>query len=387
MRNMVEYLRWRGDISFRLLPVCEADYLVFSQLAYIPFEGIVEESFTPSLTLGQAAKKVLDEINKKGGKYLFFLAENVSLLKEIINSPRYSELYVCAHVNIINHKKQEQFSAITFIIPDHGDPGNNACVVAFRGTDSTVIGWKEDLNMAFSKAVPSQLDAVRYLERVSAAFPLQRLFVCGHSKGGNLAVYSSAFCDRDVQENIAAVRNLDGPGFSEEIIISEAFRRIMDRTETVVPSSSIVGILFEHAEEFTVIRSYSNSAGLQHNPFTWELDRGGYVTVEKITGASMYIDDTLTRWLASMPDEMREKLVNGIYTLITSSGEDDIRNVFKPKNVISVLKTLSRLDPETAKVLKQALVLFNSAADNNLPKFIDKLVRSSRQADNEIRKK
>lgn len=376
MRNMIEYVKWRGDISFKAYPLCEADYLVFAQLSYLPFDNILDDSFAPTKTLGDAAKKVVEKIEAGGGKYVISLAENLLLAREIARSPRFCDLPVCGYVDIFNRQKQEQFSAVTFLIPDHEDPGNSGCVVAFRGTDSTIIGWKEDFNMAFSRAIPAQLDATKYLERVHAEYPLQRLFVCGHSKGGNLAMYSAAFCDIDTQDAIAAVRSLDGPGFSDDILMKDGFRRILDRSETVVPSSSLVGILFEHAEAFTVVKSYSTSAPFQHNPFTWEIERGGYVGVEKITASSVYIDETLRKWLISMPFEMREKLVSGVFAIVDATGVDDIRKLFTRKNFMIMLSELKKLDDETRKVLKQALMLFNKASGNNLIRFIEKLVRA-----------
>lgn len=380
MQNMIDYLRWRGDLPFSLVPVCDADYLVFSQLAYIPYDSIVSSSPAPTITLGQAARKVLENLKKGEEKRLMFLAENISFLKEIVRSPRYSKLSVCAYATRFNVKKQQQFSAVTFLIPDHGKRGNTACVVAFRGTDASLVGWKEDFNMAFSKAVPSQLDAVRYLKAVAASYPSHELYVCGHSKGGNLAVYSSAFCGKEVQDNIAAVRNLDGPGFCEEVIKDEGFMRILDRVETILPSSSLVGILLEHTEEITVIRSNSKSIRFEHDPFTWEISRSGFVYVEKTTKISEYLDSTLSRWLASMSDEMREKLINGMYSVITSAGDDDIRNLFKPKGALVVLRGITKLDRETAKVMREAFYLFNSAAGNNLFKFVNKLIRASFEA-------
>ncbi len=380
MQNMTEYVKWRGDIPFKAFPICDADYLVFAQLAYLPYGGIVGDSFEARMTLGQAAQRVLEKIEAGGGKYVISLAENVLLAREIVRSPRFSQLPIGGYVDIFNEKKQEQFSAVTFLIPDHEDPGNSACVVAYRGTDSTLVGWKEDFNMAFSRAIPAQLDAVRYLEKVHRAYPLQRLFVCGHSKGGNLAMYACAFCDSDTSDAVAAVRNLDGPGFPEEILMKEGFRKMLSRSETVVPSSSLVGILFEHTEAFTVIRSYSNSMPFQHNPFTWEIERSGYVELEHITENSTYIDDTITKWLASMPFDMREKLVNGIFAVVDATGVDDIRKLFTRKNLMTVLRELKNLDPETRQVITEAIALFKKASDNNLPKFIDKLVRSVQDA-------
>ena len=379
MQNMIEYLKWRGDISFKRQPICEADYLVFAQLSYMSYDNIVKDSFVPEISVGKAAEAVLKNFEKTSGRRMISYAQNVLFLQEIINSPRFSELPICGYTDIFSVEKQEQFSAVTFLMPDNEEPGKNACVIAFRGTDSTIVGWKEDFNMAFSDAVPAQIDAVKYLSRVAEEFPMQRLYVCGHSKGGNLSVYASAFCDRDIQDRIVGVRSLDGPGFSEETIMKEGFRRILDRSETVVPSSSIVGILLEHAESFTVIRSYATTAPFQHDPFTWEISRCGYIPVETITDATKYLDETLKIWVADMTPDMRERLVNGIYEIVSSAGVEDVRDLLSQKSIFTILKSLKKLDPETVKVITEAAVLFQKAARSQLPGFLERLRDSGKE--------
>ncbi|MBR5528168.1 MAG: DUF2974 domain-containing protein [Clostridia bacterium] len=370
MNNMTEYLKWRGDIPMEAFPLCEADWLVMAQLAYIPFDDVVKDTYTPEFSVGQAADAVLERLSSKDGNRIINFSENSEFLHEIINSPRFSALSVCAYRNIFSVEEQEQFCAVTFLLPD-GTP-----FIAFRGTDSTLVGWKEDFNMAFSDAVPAQLDAVKYIEQTSRAFPDKKLLVCGHSKGGNLAVYGSAFCEKEVQDKISAVRNLDGPGFSEKVISREGFVRILDRTETVIPASSIVGILLEHAESFTVIRSYASATPFQHDPFTWEISRCGYVPVENISDVSKYIDATLKHWVDAMPEELRESFINGLYNIISSAGIDDVREIFSPRSVIAILKSLKNADSATGAVLSEAMGLFQKAAGTGFPAFAEKLKNS-----------
>lgn len=369
---MITYLKWRGDLSFKKHPICEADYLVFSQLAYITYDGIVSESLSPTMTVRKAAIAAYKAL-KKSDKKLIRHAENMLFLREVITSPRFSTLPICGYVDILNKQNEEQFAAVTFLIPDVGELTGTAAVVAFRGTDANLVGWKEDFNMAFSSAVPAQLDAVKYLERVGKKFPLHRLFVCGHSKGGNLAVYSGAFCSDEVRERIARVRSLDGPGFTEEMLRTRGFCEILDRTSTVVPSSSVVGILLEHAESFSVIRSYATEGPFQHDPFTWEISRDSFVEVEEITDVTKYVDSTLRRWLYNMSPELRERFINGLFRIMTETGTEDVREIFTPKNIIIMAKALKKLDTETSKALREAAFLFRNSAKTDLPELVKKL--------------
>jgi alpha-beta hydrolase superfamily lysophospholipase/uncharacterized protein (UPF0147 family) len=378
MDNMIAYLKWRGDLTFDTAPLCEADYLVFSQLAYITFDGIVSDSPIPQTTVGKAAKEAYEKLYDSDKK-LIRHAENMLFLQEIITSPRFSELPICAYVDILNKEKEEQFSAVTFFIPEKNDLSGTATVVAFRGTDANIIGWKEDFNMAFSTSVPAQLDAVKYLEKVAKEHPLQRLYVCGHSKGGNLAVYAAAFCSPDIRDRIIQVRSLDGPGFSRETIETEGFREILDKTQTVVPSSSVVGILLEHAESFTVIRSYATEGPFQHDPFTWEIKRDSFVYVEEITDITKYIDSTTTRWLQDMDSDLREKFINGLFKIFSETGTEDIRELFTPKNLIVMARAIKNLDTETSKALSEAALRFRNSAKQDLPTLIKKLAVRKKQ--------
>lgn len=372
MDNMISYLKWRGDLTFKKFPICEADYLVFSQLAYITFDDEVSPSFSCNTTVKTAAENAYQKL-KDSPKKLIRHAENMLFLQEIITSPRFCDLPVCGYVDILNREKEEQFSAITFLIPDASELSGTACVVAFRGTDANIVGWKEDFNMAFSNAVPAQIDAVKYLEKVAEEFPLNHIYVCGHSKGGNLAVYSAAFCNQDVRDRVVQIRSLDGPGFSEEIIKTESFQEILDRTSTVVPSSSVVGILLEHAESFSVIRSYATDGPFQHDPFTWEINRDSYVYVEEITDITKYIDSTITRWLFDMTPELREQFINSLYKIVSETGVEDIREIFSPKNLIVMARAVKNLDTDTSKALSEAALRFRVSAQKDLPELIKKL--------------
>lgn len=367
---MTEYLRWRGDILFSDFPLCEADYLVFSQLAYMPFDGIVSGLHTAPTELGKAAAIVEKRLSSGDENKLLLYDENVEFIKTILTSARFSEVLVCGYENIFSVENEEQFSAVTFIVPDK-DSGNFFPIIAFRGTDATLVGWKEDFNMAYLFSVPAQLDAVKYIEKTSKAFEDRTFSVCGHSKGGNLAVFGSAFCQKEVQDKIVAVRNLDGPGFLPEVVAQDGFQAILDRVETVVPSSSVVGIILEHAEDFKVIKSFGG-ASFQHNPFTWEIYRDGYVVLESITAGSKYLDKTLGNWVNSMTHEETKDFVNGIYDILNAAEIYDVRELFKGKNLLTLIKEIGKLDSASSKPLVSALSSFKREAQKNLPMLFEK---------------
>ena len=209
MANVFDYLDWRGDIDMSASRFCEVDALILSLLSYLSFDGIVPEAgAVPFLSV---AREFLARYEKAEEKEKGIRLKTVSLLSRAAKSKRFSSLSVGRYVSRTEERAQMQFAAISFF----GENGES--YVCFRGTDDSLVGWKENLNMSFLAPVPAQAEAVSYLESV-AADRAGRLYVCGHSKGGNLAFYAAVMCAPALQERIERAYNLDGPGFSHEFL-------------------------------------------------------------------------------------------------------------------------------------------------------------------------
>ena len=278
--NIFDYLEWRGELPMNQCPFNEVDNLILCQLAYAKFDGILPDKFNHSMELKQAAE-MYDKM-KSEDAVLFDNKDGECFYRLLISSERFSSMKICGYVNHVDADEQKQFSAMTFGLND------GTYYVAYRGTDNTLVGWKEDLNMSFMSPIPAQEEAVRYLERAAKELPGRPKFrVGGHSKGGNLAVYASQFCSDRTRRYILDVYNNDGPGFRKE------FKSLAERIHTFVPQSSIVGMLLEYEEPYTVIHSSSISGILQHNPFTWEVLGPRFVYEEDTDKFSQYIDRTL----------------------------------------------------------------------------------------------
>lgn len=363
MANVLDYLDWRGDLSLTDAPFSDVDALILSRLSYIPFDGIVEPSFQARpVALGEAAKKCLELVRQPDSTRRFRIDTDEDLLTRLTASSRFSNLQLCGYVNRFNEAQEEQFSAVTILLPEGG-------VVAFRGTDGTLVGWKEDFNMGFADTVPAQLDAVAYLEEASKAItgPIE---VCGHSKGGNLAVYAGAFCAPLVQERIALVRSNDGPGFMEKTIQKEGFQRIIARTKTFLPQSSVVGMLLEHEEDFSIIHS-TNLGIFQHDVYSWEIVRNGFITVEGLTNSSHFIDLTLKDWVANMTKEQREKMIDGIFSVLNASDGTTFRELRSGKNALAVLHAWADMDDETKASIGTAFHLLESSMKKAFPAMLE----------------
>ena len=282
MTNILDYLRWRGDLSFEQDALNDVDGLILCRLAYLPFEEVVTEDFAAlPQTLAEACARVQKRV--ESGEAAVRIKNDLPLMEAVQRAQRFSGMRLCGYVNRRDSAQEKQFSAVTFLLSD-------GIFVAFRGTDGTLVGWKEDFNMSFT-AVPAQKDAVAYLEAAAQAYG-GAIRLGGHSKGGNLAVYAAAFCTAPVQARIESVRSNDGPGFTADVLAAPGYDAIAARAHTYVPQSSVVGMLLQHEEAFTVVHStYTGLA--QHDVFSWEVEGKHFLTVQSVTGGSQLADRAL----------------------------------------------------------------------------------------------
>ena len=348
MHDVFDYLEWRGDISFSQVPPGDADFAILCLLAYIPFDKVVPQDIMEQpVCLKEAASRVLGLSVKKKDPVRFHLEDDGKLLEKITQAPRFEELRLTGYVNKFSEKEEEQFCGMTFIFPD------DSLGVVFRGTDGTIIGWKEDFNLGFLEQLPSQKDAADYLTKTVKSIKTDAgIYVCGHSKGGNLAMYAAAFAGSRIQGRIRAVRNFDGPGFKDNILESAEFKRISDRILTLMPQSSLVGILLGHKEAYKVVHSTAQ-ARKQHELYTWAVYRDGFMEESRLSESSMLASKAIGEWVSQMSDDERMKLTDGIFDILKDTGAETIEDLKEGHNLLSVVRSLSRLDPETRALLGQ----------------------------------
>ena len=314
MTNIFDYLEWRGDLDFERSPFNEADSLILTRLAYIPFDGTVSSEFSRRVPLPAAADAFLA---KPDAEKLVRMPLDLRLLRATAASERFKGVLVSGYVNEYDLAAEKQFSALCFTLP-------SLTYLAFRGTDGTIVGWKEDFNMSFTCPVPAQKDAAEHLRRLLREVGGD-IAVGGHSKGGNLAVYAASQSGRD-SGRIKAVYNNDGPGFTEQTLAQPGFAEIGDRVHTFVPQSSIVGMLLEHCEDYTVVNS-DNIGIMQHDLYSWEVIGPGFRKLERITPSSRAVDETLQKWISGMSLEQREAFTDRLFGALTSTGASTLRDL------------------------------------------------------------
>ena len=344
MGNIFDYLEWR-DIDLKKVEFNVIDSLILSRMSYLPFDGLIEEN--EKITISECFERY--EIVGERGNIL--MQNDVKLFPVLANSKRFGNLYVSDYINRIEEKNNIQFSAISVLLPD------NTIAVVFRGTDASFVGWKEDLNMSFSTAVPSQLDAVKYLEKMYYKYK-KNIRIIGHSKGGNLAIYSSVFCNRKVKKKILDVYNFDGPGFLDKVIDSEEYSQVIDKIHNYIPQSSVVGRMLKHKGELTVIKSTEKGI-MQHDLYSWDLLGDRFIESE-LTNSSEFIDKALTEWLENVSPEQRENFVNTLFEILEATGAKNFFELNQNKfaSAKAMITKYQSLDDESKKYINKALNMF-----------------------------
>lgn len=351
MANVMDYLEWRGDLTFEEAPLCEVDNVIFSMLVHVNLDGIVPGVGQGSITLRNAATEYFfthdpDELRPLG---LIVPTEILSLFRRMANCRRFSSLELTGYVNEIREEEVTQFCALTVRLP------GEQVFVAFSGTDDTLVGWKEDFHLSFMDEIPAQRRAVEYVNALDLT-PDTALYLGGHSKGGNLAIWSAIRADESVRQRVRRAFCNDGPGFTEETVNSEAYRSLSDRFTVLLPESSLIGLLLEHEKDCCIVIK-SNRKGLyQHDGLSWEVSGPAFVRAEGLSKQGIRTDTVIRERINSMTRCEKQKLAELIFTVLEATGAKTLTDLHNGKfktaySMVKAYQDLSEEDQEAAVYL------------------------------------
>lgn len=349
MTGMLDYLNWRGDLTFEQSPFNEIDALILCQLCYMNFSGYVSNGFDYNVTYRDLIERYNDDatFQKQSDLGLIINSKTIDLFKAIGYSNRFGSVKPCAYTQDYSQSKEEQFSAITNVL------GDGTVFVAYRGTDDSIVGLKEDFNLALMDDIPAQRDSLAYLKNAISALKDKFQFrVGGHSKGGNSAIYACAYLEPEEKKSLCKIYNFDGPGFSQERLNSENFRSIRPLILSYYPKFSIVGMLFESDSEYQVV---DNDAILifQHDLFSWHIIGNHFDTVESFKSGSEFFGETFNDWYSSIDMDRKRKFINAMFMVLEASGAKTYQEFTEhfAKNSIASLAALKNVDSDTAKAV------------------------------------
>lgn len=352
MANILDYLDWRGDLSFASDSFNEVDNLILSNLSYLKLDGSVPHEINDSkITLLDLANKFMASKLPPSEYVNYYFPEKIAeLLIRAAKTARFQNINLFGYVNRVDHQISNQFSAVIFSI---------ACdeyFIAFRGTDNTIAGWKENLRMSFIDEVLAQKQAASYVNCIISNLK-GRFYLGGHSKGGNLAVYAATHIKSEIRDKVLNIYNNDGPGFHKSIIESEGYQSVADKVNTIIPKSSVVGMLLEHGENFKVIDS-SGYGILQHDAFLWEVKGPNFVYNGELSKNCRDFDNTIRLWLDNLSIEQREHFIDALFEIIQVTGAQTFNELSKEKLKVidGMINKYRSMDSETQLLLKKTIV-------------------------------
>lgn len=348
MGNIMDYISWRGDLSFEQSQFNEVDNLILACFSYVNLDGISAVTKQKGIGLKKLTKEFMKLHTMKeleADKSFIRLAP--FMMMEMAKSVRFGKCVVRNYVNDIVTEAEQQFAAMEIVLED------GTSYVSFRGTDDTIIGWKEDFNLS-TGVVPAQKRAIEYLQKISEHTD-GMLRVGGHSKGGNLAIYGSVMC-KSAHEKILEIYSNDGPGFSREFQELPETKEMMPKIIRIIPEYSIIGTLLEHEKEPVIVASSSKGL-LQHDGFSWEVQGPALVRRDSLNKTALRFIEILHKWIDGMDMEQKRLLIEDFFATLQASGYENLSEVQSGglKSLAAMVKRVEKFAPESRGMMQELL--------------------------------
>ena len=350
MSNINDYLIWRGDIPINPdFEFNEVDSVILARFSYLIFDKINlnKEDTIESIYLKMKSFKN-EDFNYNGDK---------DLITNLGKSERFKNMIVTDYVKSNDKKEEKQFSAITIHLSDE------EMYISCLGTDKTILGWKEDFNMSFMENVPAQIEGQKYLSSIATKFPNKLIRIGGHSKGGNVAIYSAISTTPNIQDRIIKICNYDGPGFGESLINKIKGENIINKISTYIPQDSIIGRIMDRQEKYEVVQSIEKGI-YQHDIYSWQVVRNKLVKLESVTTSSEIMNSTLQEWLKNSTPEQRKIFFDGVFEIFYSTSARTFGEI-SVKNLPKIFATYREIPEHDKKIIMNMLKLFGKTYFNN----------------------
>ena len=349
MANIFDYLNDVAYDSFYDLPVNELDVLALTELTYLAFDDVVTQEPKRLIDLAPQIPRETTMLTNKN---------RLQLLDQLAQHKRFKNCKLSDFINDIDPELQKQFAAMTYRI------SLDTYLLVFRGTDDSIIGWKEDFHMTYMKEIPAKKHALEYLEDFFKQDPKQKVLLAGHSKGGNLAVFAASQIQPDLQEKISAVYTYDAPGLQAHLTETTGYQDVIPKFHRYVPQGSVIGMMLEVPDTPIVVKSTALGGIAQHNTFSWLTEGQHFVQLEEISSESLQIKDALKEWVDSVPDEELELCFDLFFGTILESGITSINDLSSRNAIEHVRQLVSQaqtLEPEQVEILKNLTQLLLDA--------------------------
>lgn len=352
MANMLDYVYWRGDITFHQSRFNDIDNTILAVLSYIDYDGAIPEYPTEKKVLYKSAVKKVFQTHEKEKIVLGLVVPKtiVKLMDNVHETKRFGSLHVSNYINIVDKNTKTQFSAVVFHISD------KVIYVSFRGTDDTLIGWQENIDMLYTMPTGAQVKSVKYLEKIAELFPDTRIFLGGHSKGGNLANYAAIYCKDEVKERIITCYSNDGQGMDKSLVNLEKYEKVKDKIVRIIPENDVVGMIFDPFAGKTIIAKSNGQGVYQHDAFTWKIGVTEFLTANQIKPSAVRLDKQLTKMIKTVPTEDKIDFGNNLFEFIKASNLDTLMDC--KKESLKLIKYLNKFSGKSKRLFIQLISEF-----------------------------
>ena len=324
MGNVGTYVKKYCEQTVKQRCLALEDAVVLCALSYLIFENVLSPFETKKLS---ELYPFIDKL--KANAVLARSAQK--LYRHSINSNRYKDVIIENFINDFNPSDAVQFEAMTFRFDE-----DNLFIV-FRGTDASFTGWKEDFFMTIKGLIPSQVKAKEYLEKIICGNKGKKIYVAGHSKGGNLTTYALLNISESSFNLVECAFDLDGPGFKEDIFSSELFKQRKEKLVRIIPYEDVIGQLMNANPDYLVVKS-SLSRIAQHIIYAWHFKNGKVVLLPRLSKFSIKFNQRVNKWLKSLSDEDILMFINQVNLALDKAKIDRFNDL--SKNTLSKLKSL-----------------------------------------------
>lgn len=347
MAGSKEFLEKYGDKTFEEFPFCDADAISLCEATYMPLENIISSSFFDESVLFRDACQELFERNGCKHNKLGLMITNAPSVRmmQLANSKRYAEVKAVAFRAAYSFNPAIQFAAGTLILPD------GTLAVYYRGTDDTIAGWKEDLDLLLHKGTPAYKYALDYIEELAESFSGD-IILMGHSKGGNEALHTALSCSEKVRNRIKILYNNDGPGFFDYSIFNTgSYEELSERYKHFIPTSSFIGAMMAHDYDYKAVKSTMHLGAFQHDMATWKIKDGELETAPDTDKLSKLTDVFFAEFSAKTLSGYAEDVDAVVTGVIGMLGQETLTGL--AKNAVPAFKgavtALKNIEPGVRK--------------------------------------
>lgn len=347
MGTIDTYLKKYGQYTFLEKEFNEVDASILSLISYVNFSDIVPGINEGKILLKEATEQFFNKYSKKEIEENIIPVQNVIyLLQKLSSTNRYKNLLLYNYIYEVTFDMQ--FGALCIKLP------NKSVFISYEGTDNYISGWKEDFMMSYTFPTNAQIEAVNYINEVIGLFS-NKVYVGGHSKGGNLALLASMYCKMIAKHKIKRIYNFDGPGLRKREFESKEYNKTLPKLITYVPKKSLVGMLLRHSDNYIVVDSKDKGL-MQHDITTWIVQDDMFKR-EKISDFSKKVEKGVTSWLDKLDDKKRERFVTSLFSILKKAEVHDLNQFKKSKfdSMIKILKETKNLDKETRSMILNCL--------------------------------